>query len=44
MSIVATGLRKVAEVSDWGLAGKIVTEPALRRLADWWETRGEDES
>jgi len=43
MSLVATGLRKVAEVSDWGLLGKIVTEPALRRLADWWEARGEDD-
>ena len=41
MSLVARGLRTVAEVSDWGLAGTIVTEPALRRLADWWESRGE---
>jgi len=43
MSYFATVLRKVAEVSDWGLLGTIVSEPALRRLADWWEARGEDD-
>jgi len=43
MSWLAMALRKVAEISDWGLLGAIVTEPALHRLADWWESRGEDD-
>ena len=34
MSLFATGLRKAAAVSDHGLLGAIVTEPALHRLAD----------
>lgn len=41
MSLLARGLRTVAEISDHGLLGKIVTEPALNRLADRLE--GDDE-
>jgi len=41
MSLLATALRKVADLSDHGLLGTIVTEPALNRLADRLE--GADE-
>ncbi|MFW5918533.1 MAG: hypothetical protein ACOCR0_03515 [Haloferacaceae archaeon] len=37
MSLLAIALRKLAEVSDHGWLGTIVTEPALNRLADWVE-------
>jgi len=37
MSLLATAIRKSAEISDHGILGKIVTEPALHRLADWVE-------
>jgi len=41
MSLLATALRKTAEISDHGILGTIVTEPALNRLAGWVE--GDDE-
>lgn len=41
MNVLPTVLRKTAEISDHGILGAIVTEPALRRLADYVE--GDDE-
>lgn len=41
MRVLPTMLRKIAEVSDHGILGAIVTEPALNRAADWLE--GDDE-
>ncbi len=41
MRVLPTLLRKTAEVSDHGILGTIVTEPALNRLADRLE--GDDE-
>lgn len=37
MSLLAAVIRKSAEISDHGILGAVVTEPALHRLADWLE-------